>query len=315
MKRPNEALSSFVKPWQEFSGTWKKARSRGSEKSIHDLRVTTRRLIARLELARAVSNNAEISHVHKQLKKVLNRMGPLRDLQVELENLARLRVNGVLADFKRTLELRESSAIKDIRRDLKPGKRKRIDEGIRDLGKDFEHLRKAVDDIKIRRSIEQVIRLRRSEFFKTRQRFKPGNDETLHEMRIALKKLRYVVEAAQPILGDWAKESARKMHAFQQLMGNARDFEILRAHLERWAAKKGKKVAVVPALEQLAQKRERLVKTIAKSSDMLEHIFPIQHSKAALKEITRAAANHRRSMVSPAVKPEAASAANLDSEA
>src|ERR1700730_87928 len=142
MKGSNEPLSSFVKPWKQFSGAWTSARSKGSEKSIHDLRVTTRRVIARLELARVVSHHEKIARVQKQLKKVLKRMGPLRDVQVELENLARLRVNGVAADFKRTLERREISEIKDIRRELKRGKKRRIEEGIKDLRGDFQNLRK-----------------------------------------------------------------------------------------------------------------------------------------------------------------------------
>src|SRR5207247_73313 len=138
------------------------------------------------------SKNKEIARVRKQFKKVLKRMGPLRDVQVQLENLAGLRANEIITDFKGALKRREKSEIKRIRRDLKRGDRRQLEKGIRDLRPDFEDLRRAVKDTSIRRSIEQVIRLRRSEFFKARQRFKPGNDETLHEMRIALKKFRYM---------------------------------------------------------------------------------------------------------------------------
>jgi hypothetical protein len=56
------------------------------------------------------------------------------------------------------------------------------------------------------------------------------------------------------------------MRAFQQLMGDSRDLEMLRAELEKWANKKGKKIAIVPALESLQEKREGLIKKIVASS-------------------------------------------------
>src|SRR2546423_15508104 len=133
MTSSGEALASFDEQWREFSGAWKKARSKASEKSIHDLRVSTRRLIAGLELVRGISKNKEIARVQKQFKKVLKRMGPLRDVQVQLENLARLRANEVITDFKGVLKRREKSEIKRIRRDLKRGDRRQLEKGIRDL--------------------------------------------------------------------------------------------------------------------------------------------------------------------------------------
>jgi hypothetical protein len=92
-------------------------------------------------------------------------------------------------------------------------------------------------------------------------------------MRIALKKTRYIVEAAQPVLGPGSKLRAREMHRFQQLMGDTRDIEILRDALEKWAKKNGKKIAVVPALERLQFKRENLLKKLIDSSDQLERLF------------------------------------------
>ena len=63
------------------------------------------------------------------------------------------------------------------------------------------------------------------------------------------------------------------MHTFQQLMGDSRDVEMLRAELEEWAKKKGRTIAVVPTLEELKEKREGLLKKIIESSDELEQIL------------------------------------------
>src|SRR5215813_13787463 len=107
----DELSSSFDNSWKRFSAAWKTARAKASEKSIHDLRVNTRRLIAALDLARALSKRDEIAELQRHFRKVLKRMGPLRDLQVQLENIAHLRQIGVIADYRKTLERRERRKI------------------------------------------------------------------------------------------------------------------------------------------------------------------------------------------------------------
>ena len=68
MKRTDELVSSFNRSWKRFSGTLKKARTDASEKSVHDLRVNTRRIIATLELARVLSNRGDIAKVQRRFK-------------------------------------------------------------------------------------------------------------------------------------------------------------------------------------------------------------------------------------------------------
>src|SRR5213594_4226786 len=99
MKRTAELASSFNRSWKQFSDTWKRTRTHASEKSVHDLRVSTRRLIATLELARVLSNRKDIAKVQRHFKKVLKSMGPLRDVQVQLENISGILQGGVIGDF------------------------------------------------------------------------------------------------------------------------------------------------------------------------------------------------------------------------
>src|SRR5215510_2541622 len=126
MKPGADLLSSFDRSWKEFSQAWKGARSKATEKSIHDLRVKTRRLIAVLELAQALSSRNHIDKLQRRFKKVLKRMGPLRDVQVQLENVSQILQKGVIAEFKDGLEKRERREIKRIPRELKRGTRDRL---------------------------------------------------------------------------------------------------------------------------------------------------------------------------------------------
>jgi CHAD domain-containing protein len=276
LKRTDSLLPTLNKSWKEFSSVWKKASGKASEKSIHDLRVNARRLIATLDLVQALSNSDDIRKLRQRLKKVLKSMSSLRDVQVQLENASQFPQLGLIAAFNRSLERRERREIEKIGDKLKRGRRQQLNDAIDDVRSEFERLNGSLGQTRIHRSVTHLLTLRRNEFLRAERRFqrlRPLNEEALHEMRIALKKLRYVVEAAQPVLGPLARQQADEMHAFQQLMGNSRDVEMLRVELEKWARKKGRIIAVVPALEQLKEKREDLLKKIIDSSDELEQIF------------------------------------------
>jgi CHAD domain-containing protein len=193
---------------------------------------------------------------------------------VQLQIIADLSEEGPIGEFKRSLEKREARQITALHKDLKGGTKRRLTMGIKKVRGELLRLREASSDAKIRSAVERVLKLRRNEFLKARKRFKPADEETLHAMRIALKKFRYTVEAAQPMLGDSAKERAREMQIFQGLLGDTRDVELLRTRIEKWATKKGNKIAVVPTLESLQERRQNLMQRIVESVPALDTIFP-----------------------------------------
>jgi CHAD domain-containing protein len=286
VKYSNELSPIFHKSWKNFSSAWKKAQAKASEKSIHDLRVDTRRLIATLELVQVLCKCDEVRKLRRHLKKVLKSMRSLRDVQVQLENASQIPQLGLIAAFSRSLECRERREIERLRDKLKRGRRQQLTKAVEDVRSEFDRLNGSLSPSRIHRSVAHVLTLRRNEFLRAERRFqrlRPLNEGALHEMRIALKKLRYVVEAAQPVLGPSAKQQADKMHAFQQLMGDSHDVDMLRVELEKWARKKGRIIAVVPTLEQLKEKREDLLRKIIESSDELEQIFKPETPKPIME--------------------------------
>lgn len=269
MKRPAELLFSLDRTWKNFSRAWKKARSKSSEKSVHDLRVTTRRLLATLELANALARDPEVPKLQRRLKKVLKGMGPLRDVQVQLQTIRQFGQGDLIADFKRSLKRLEKKQIDRIPRALKRARKEHLQDGLKEARSQFSRLHESRSQDRIHRAIERILSSRRHEFLRAEKRFQrlqQSDEEALHGMRIALKKLRYAVEAAEPVLGPSTREQTRDMRAFQQLMGESRDLEMLRGKLDRWAKKKGKRIAVAPTLDRLQEKREELVQKILKSS-------------------------------------------------
>jgi CHAD domain-containing protein len=287
MKRADELLSSFDISWKQFSQAWKKAKAKASEKSVHDLRVSSRRLIANLELAGSLSQQKDIAKLQRRLKKVLKGVGPLRDLQVQLGTVAHLRQEGLVADFKRVLERRESREIKILQLELTRGRKQRLAKQIKDVRGEFSRFFESISDVRVQRSIERVLHSRRNELLKAERNFRrlePINEDALHLVRLALKKFRYVLEAAQPVLKPSVKDTARQMQIFQQLIGDSRDLEILRTEMEKWASKRGKKIAIVPALETLNEKRQGLIRKFVESADEFEQLIRAEPARPVVEK-------------------------------
>lgn len=68
----------------------------------------------------------------------------------------------------------------------------------------------------------------------------PGAVEELHDMRIAAKRLRYVLEMSEPVLGAQAVRGAKQAKKLQDLLGEIHDCDehlpLVEAHLERLRA-------------------------------------------------------------------------------
>ena len=65
----------------------------------------------------------------------------------------------------------------------------------------------------------------------------PDEVEALHDMRIAAKRLRYVLELTEPVFGEPAKEGAKAARRLQDLLGEIHDCDemlpLVARHVER----------------------------------------------------------------------------------
>src|SRR5205823_1815612 len=68
----------------------------------------------------------------------------------------------------------------------------------------------------------------------------PTTPKTLHHMRIAAKRLRYVLEMGEPLLGEPARRGAKDARRIQDLLGEIHDCDEggprVEAHVERLRA-------------------------------------------------------------------------------
>ncbi|HLM50843.1 MAG TPA: CHAD domain-containing protein [Solirubrobacteraceae bacterium] len=75
---------------------------------------------------------------------------------------------------------------------------------------------------------ERIVRLRLAELYG----FVPaaldaGQVETLHDMRIAAKRLRYVLEVTGPCFGSFARTATKRVKDLQDLLGEIHDCDVM----------------------------------------------------------------------------------------
>ncbi|MEA2374365.1 MAG: hypothetical protein QOD53_828 [Thermoleophilaceae bacterium] len=97
----------------------------------------------------------------------------------------------------------------------------------------------------------------------------PENIDQLHDMRIAAKRLRYVLEMGEPVLGEPAATAAKQARKLQDVLGEIHDCDELvprvRAHIKRLRAEDraavraaaGRAVDIDPSLARAASNRGR----------------------------------------------------------
>jgi CHAD domain-containing protein len=98
---------------------------------------------------------------------------------------------------------------------------------------------------------ERIVAVRLSELCSfTPRALDPGEVQALHDMRIAAKRLRYVLELAKPALGPSAAGGARTAKKLQDLLGKIHDCDVMLPRVREHE--------VVEVAAHLAARRETL---------------------------------------------------------
>jgi CHAD domain-containing protein len=89
----------------------------------------------------------------------------------------------------------------------------------------------------LRENAERIIEVRADEV----RSFSPAvldplNVEALHDMRIAAKRLRYVLELTAPVFGEGAASAAKRAKKLQDLLGEIHDCDVTIPRVERHIA-------------------------------------------------------------------------------
>jgi CHAD domain-containing protein len=202
---------------------------KGDVHAVHQARVATRRIREALPLVAAGRTGKSLS---KSVRKLTRALGPVRELDVALMNLDQLRTSGdvpetAIARLRQLItEERQRLGAEMVRRiaqyNLPKLQRKAVDaasrgpstSGTRDPRRAATAMgRAARRAVALRAAMENAAGI-----------YLP---DRLHEVRIAVKKLRYALEIARDLSGSRATARIRTLKRVQDLLGRMHDLEML----------------------------------------------------------------------------------------
>lgn len=274
---------SLRKPWKSFRKRLERCQGEFSEKAVHELRVETRRLLAKLDLLQQLESGGQADAACGFLKKFLDAFDPLRDTQVQALFIhAKLRQFPELDKFHNWLDRRESRLAKRIGKGIQRanigGLRKAMAAVRNQIRSKFVKPRVAEKQLAaVRKGVDRAF----TRVTELAGQIDPRDTATIHRTRVAFKKFRYMVESLQPLLPGVTRRQLRKMHAYQTRMGDIQDVEVRLTILDEFAKeKRGQAAALRRFRNQQIRRRAALVRAYLNVAEEVFHFWPVRENRA-----------------------------------
>jgi CHAD domain-containing protein len=273
----------------------------GDVEAIHRLRVATRRLRAGLRMLREVAPDDEAQSAADELGWLCGAIGAVRDLDV-LAQLLQERATRLEADFIRAL-----APLSDTIRRQRAIEQERLVAAL-----DSERCRglvqrlsatapePAADSVTLGAVTARLVRPQ----LRAMLRAGAGLDEasppeTLHRLRVRVKKLRYALEPLRAVGGKPARRMLRRLERVQERVGMYHDAVAATAWLRGWAAE-SRDASALMATGALIHSLERRIRRLrARSLKVWRRAEMDELARALLQELNYAAAQARRAAKPP----------------
>lgn len=231
-------MNPLVKTADDYRGdlrkAWNDARTRLDEKSIHDLRVATRRMNSALLLLETVLEENGTSKARRLTKRVMKKLGPLRDIQVQVALVRKWKASQNVTRFLEWLEETEQRQRRRVRDYMGSHRRRQLLQEVKDFQRKAEKRLKKVPQASVKTRLAAGIAQQRRNVETARQNGVPTNPDSLHALRIASRKLRYCLEAAGKAVGAPHRSEVEKLRRKQTELGNERDLHLLDEKYKEW---------------------------------------------------------------------------------
>jgi CHAD domain-containing protein len=269
MAEKNILLEALDTRWRRLGKDWERTRRKYSDDAVHDLRVSSRRLIAVLDTLRGLVEDPDLEECRRRVKKSLGVLSPLRDVQVQRKYVSDMTARfSQLKSFQKKLKEREDRLAKKVQKHLKKAPR---------LAAAIAKARKQSRDQTDPAAITNIVNKRFGEVLSLARRIDPADTATIHRARLAFKRFRYTAEVVQQLIQEDITEGRlEQMHAFQTMMGNIQDLEVLSARLLKWGSKDETRLEEMsPVLEELGRQKQKAIETFLASVDQLNTFWKV----------------------------------------
>ena len=203
-----------------------------SEISVHDFRVTVRRLMSFLELMNELYSSEYKDKLISLLSVQMKYFSVLRDTQVQILEIQQLKEKlSHLNIFFFHLLKKEQEHIYKIQQKIPLLISPEFDETIKQYEKELRDV--VIPEIN---DIEQFFLTIDKAYCRCSElisKLNPAKAHTIHELRLAFKKFRYMVEHTRELnlIND---QKMKKFKKFQDLMGAVQDSEVLQKRLKKF---------------------------------------------------------------------------------
>jgi CHAD domain-containing protein len=245
-----------------------------SDEAIHDLRVAIRRVLAWIAVRDALlSPDRRLREARSSLKKLMGPLGRLRDAHVKRDWIRKVLPAGddpsyayavlVASDVLRWEgRVRERLGSPSTARLRVPVPKTAGPPGARDdiVALAGRHLRTLAAAVAGHREAA----------------LNPANPDALHRMRLSFKKFRYAAEVLLPLFPGATEETAKRLHAFQTLLGTIHDFDVILAEagaFRRDILRLEAESALENAIRELRDRKFRVFREAAGTADGLAGIL------------------------------------------
>ncbi len=194
-----------------------------SEKTVHDLRSAIRRLQATLDAISNFSSNRPVEKLLDKFKDQMDSSNDLRDLQVMILDLTRnAQVLPVLGAIKLRLKAREAEL-------LEATEQMANHENLDGIDRRLRKIRQSVADISptdLSKGLLKAVDPVYSTILEHYRTMDTGQPASIHQVRITLRKFRYLLEIIHPLLPDMPASHLQHIRGYQTLMGEIQDTTI-----------------------------------------------------------------------------------------
>lgn len=279
MKNWERALAAALqRQWKRYRKALKCCQRDFSERSIHASRIEARRLAAQLDLLRVFAPRRKLEKAHRSIKHHLDTFDPLRDVHVQRAMLKKEcgRIDGsrvigkILSKREQKCQRAAERRIRKIR--IRPTHRvvEMLVERLQERGKSPARMRR--DRGIILHSVETAF----AHVVECRRLMNASEPATIHRVRVAFKRFRYMMEAMWLLLPEITRRRLAAMKAFQDLLGDLQDTDVFLARVDKLIAKHRVEPADVASLRRwLARRHMRQVNQCLRRANVVFKFWPL----------------------------------------
>jgi CHAD domain-containing protein len=244
------------------------------DEAIHDVRVAIRRVLAWIAVRNALLGpDRRLREARSSLKALMTPLGRLRDAHVKRDWILQAVPEGDEPSYLYALRV-ASDVLRwesRVRKTLGARSTRRLrvppSMGTGGLGGRLEAAILAPD---LLGGLEREVAKHRE------AALDPAHPEALHRMRLAFKKYRYTAEVLLPLFPKATEETAKRLHAFQTLLGTIHDFDVILEEagtFRRGILGLAAESALETAFRRLRGEKSREFRLIAETAEGLSRVF------------------------------------------